>query len=458
MSKYKFIDLFAGLGGFHLALEELGHKCVFASELRPELQKLYAENFPGTPIYGDITKIPVDKIPSHDILCAGFPCQPFSQAGKRLGFSEDRGNLFNNIMEILEFHRPKYVFLENVQNLKNHDNGNTWKVINETLSTLYDIKETILSPHQFGTPQHRFRIYIVGRLKSESITKPLEGFDFPEPKHYECDIKTIVDESAKDFMHLRNDTRNHLSIWQEFLDELYKHGRKLPTFPIWAMEFGASYEFEELAPAFQSINQLKNKKGKLGVIVKGSSVKECLSYLPNYAITNKNKKFPAWKIQFIKRNREFYEQHKEWLDSWLPNIKTFENSHQKFEWNCGHEENPTIFNKIIQFRPSGIRVKKPTYSPALVLTTTQIPIFPWINLPNESLSGDEGLKGRYMTKEEAASLQGMQRLKNYPETIPAAFKAFGNAVNVDLVKKIAEKLINHEPNRKSINCTAAECI
>jgi DNA (cytosine-5)-methyltransferase 1 len=141
---FKFIDLFAGLGGFHLALEELGHECVFASEIRPDLQKLYSENFPLTPIYGDITQIPVDKIPSHDVLCGGFPCQPFSQAGKRLGFSEERGNLFSNIMEILEYHKPKFVILENVQNLKNHDEGNTWKVIRMKLSNLYDVKETIV--------------------------------------------------------------------------------------------------------------------------------------------------------------------------------------------------------------------------------------------------------------------------------------------------------------------------
>jgi DNA (cytosine-5)-methyltransferase 1 len=254
-------------------------------------------------------------------------------------------------------------------------------------------------------------------------------------------IKTIVDESATDFMPLRDDTRKHLIIWQEFLDELYKHGGKLPTFPIWAMEFGASYDFEELSPAYQLINNLKNKIGKFGNLVKGNSKADCLSYLPNYAITNKSQKFPPWKIQFIKRNREFYLENKEWLDLWLPKIKNFENSHQKFEWNCGTEDNPTIFNKIIQFRPSGIRVKKPTYSPALVLTTTQIPIFPWIKLPNKSICNEEDLRGRYMTKDEAAKLQGMQRLKKYPETIPAAFKAFGNAVNVDLVKKIAEKLI-----------------
>lgn len=456
--KYQFIDLFAGLGGFHLALEELGHKCVFASELQSDLQKLYSENFPMTPVYGDITRIPVKQIPSHDILCGGFPCQPFSQAGKRLGFSEVRGSLFGNIMEILEYHKPKYFILENVQNLKNHDNGNTWKVINETLSNLYDVKEAILSPHQFGTPQHRFRIYIVGKIKDENDAEPLKNFQFPEPKHYECDIRNIINETATEFMHLRNETRNHLLIWQEFVDELYKHGSKLPTFPIWAMEFGASYDFEDVAPAFQSVEQLTDKKGKFGCVIQGSSKDNCLSFLPNYAVTNKSERFPKWKVQFIKRNREFYAQNKLWLDQWIPKVKQFENSHQKFEWNCGTEENPTIFNKIIQFRPSGIRVKKPTFSPALVLTTTQIPIFPWVNLPSESLDEGKVLKGRYMTKDEAASLQGMQRLKKYPETIPAAFKAFGNAVNVDLVKKIAEKLISHESNRKSINFTAAESL
>lgn len=458
IKKIKFIDLFAGLGGFHLALEELGHKCVFASELQPELQRLYIENFPNTPMFGDITEIPITKIPQHDILCAGFPCQPFSQAGKRLGFTEVRGSLFGNIVEILEYHKPKYVILENVQNLKNHDEGNTWKVINETLSKLYDVKESILSPHQFGTPQHRFRIYIVGKLKSKLNMKPLDNFEFPKAGRYECDIKSIIDKSATDFMHLRNETRNHLLIWQEFISELYRHGGKLPTFPIWAMEFGANYDFEELAPAYQLIKQLKNKKGKFGKTLKGTSKQDFLSFLPNYAITDKSKVFPPWKIQFIKRNREFYEHNKIWLDTWLPKIKNFENSHQKFEWNCGGEENPTLLNKIIQFRPSGIRVKKPTYSPALVLTTTQIPIFPWVVLPRESSTLEEELVGRYMTKGEAASLQGMQRLKKYPETIPAAFKAFGNAVNVDLVKKIAEKLINHESNRKSINYTSTKSI
>ena len=127
----KFIDLFAGLGGFHLALQRLGHECVFASELRTDLQALYKKNFPQTPrIEGDITKVDLASIPQHDILCAGFPCQPFSQAGYRQGFLDEkgRGNMFNYICEIIrlkEDNKPSFLLLENVANLRGHDNGNT---------------------------------------------------------------------------------------------------------------------------------------------------------------------------------------------------------------------------------------------------------------------------------------------------------------------------------------------
>ena len=120
-------------------------------------------------------------------------------------------------------------------------------------------------------------------------------------------------------------------------------------------------------------------------------------------IKGEQKEFPDWKKYYIKANREFYTKHKSWLKDWLPKIQDFENSHQKFEWNCGDKVPLIINDKIVQFRPSGIRVKMPTYSPALVLTTTQIPIFPWVVTPN-------GEKGRYMTKTEAAKLQCMEGL------------------------------------------------
>jgi DNA (cytosine-5)-methyltransferase 1 len=151
-----------------------------------------------------------------------------------------------------------------------------------------------------------------------------------------------------------------------------------------------------------------------------------LEQLPIYARTDQ-KEFPTWKINYIKRNREFYKKNKTWIDRWLPQIKNFENSHQKFEWNCGAKDKLTIQDKIVQFRPSGIRIKKPTFSPALVLSSTQIPIFPWL--------------GRYMTKREAAKLQGMEKLKYLPTTTPKAFRALGNAVNVQIVKSIVKNLI-----------------
>ncbi|WP_081741556.1 DNA cytosine methyltransferase [Bacteroides reticulotermitis] len=156
----KFIDLFAGLGGFHLALEKLGHKCVFASEIISELRELYQTNH-GMECSGDINAIKIKDIPKHDILCAGFPCQPFSQAGFQRGFEDEKsGNFFYKIMEILEHHKPEFVFLENVPNLKTHDGGKTYEIIHTTLETLYDVREDIISPHYFGIP-HIVLVFIL---------------------------------------------------------------------------------------------------------------------------------------------------------------------------------------------------------------------------------------------------------------------------------------------------------
>lgn len=437
--EFTFIDLFAGLGGFHLAMESLGGKCVFASELKEDLRKLYKINFPETKtIVGDITSDEnLNKVPPHDVLCAGFPCQPFSQAGKRQGFKDKkaRGSMFDYICKIIKVHRPKYIFLENVANLKGHNKGKTWKTIQQKMDALeYNIHDAILSPHQFDIPQHRKRIYIVG--KRRDLNGETFNFVFPSPetKSGKKTIHDIIDEKDTNYMPIKNGTREQLSLWQEFLDKTIQNGETIPRFPIWAMEFGATYFFEDEAPAHQTLEMLQGKKGHLGKNVNGKTKKECLALLPIYAQKSKKKVFPKWKISYIQKNRDFYDRNKKWLDPWLKKVKDQANSFLKFEWNCG-EVDPIINDKIVQFRASGIRVKLATYSPALNLVGTQIPIFPWIPLPNSNQCG------RYMTVKEAARLQGMEKLKFSKLTNSRIYEALGNAVNVRIVKKIAERLL-----------------
>ncbi len=441
----KFIDLFAGLGGFHLALQKLGHECVFASELKEDLRKLYEINFGGEIIHGDILSIKPEDIPAHDILCAGFPCQPFSQAGKREGFKDkkERGNFFFTICKIIEYHRPKYVMLENVSNLNGHDGGDTMSVILRELNKLeYDVPTPeILSPHQFGIPQHRRRVYIVAVDRKKG---GIGDFKYPTPLKKKTNIKSVIDESSTNYMHIKPETRHQLDVWQEFIDKTMEHDGKLPRYPIWAMEFGANYPISP-APAFNTVENLKGKKGNHGQSIKGDELSQCLVQLPVYARTASTKEFPKWKIRYIQENRAFYERNKEWLKGWLKKVESFENSHLKLEWNCGPDATTTLEDKIIQFRASGIRVKLPTFAPALNLVGTQIPICLWIHLPAESLQDGEPDKGRYMTIREAAALQCMENLKFGNESFQLSqariYEALGNAVNVEVVTRIAKNLI-----------------
>ncbi len=181
--KFTFIDLFAGIGGFRMALQNLGGKCVFSSEWDAQAARTYFYNYGEYP-FGDITLESTKQyIPDNfDILCAGFPCQAFSLAGKRLGFAETRGTLFFDIAEILRRKQPKAIFLENVKGLAIHDKGKTLKTILNTLDEVgYIVPEPqIINAMYFGVPQHRERIYIVGFRKDLGITP--EDFTYPEQK------------------------------------------------------------------------------------------------------------------------------------------------------------------------------------------------------------------------------------------------------------------------------------
>ncbi|MCH9845477.1 MAG: DNA cytosine methyltransferase [Alphaproteobacteria bacterium] len=170
--QFKIIDLFAGIGGIRLGFEHWGCKTVFSSEIDPYAQKMYQENFKEMP-FGDINDIEPANIPDHDILLAGFPCQPFSIAGKGLGFSDTRGTLFFNIEKILKEKMPKAFLLENVKRLKNHDDGRTFSVIKSSLENLgYTIHYKILNTLDYGLPQKRERIYIVGFKEKINFTFP----------------------------------------------------------------------------------------------------------------------------------------------------------------------------------------------------------------------------------------------------------------------------------------------
>jgi DNA (cytosine-5)-methyltransferase 1 len=198
---YKFIDLFAGIGGFHLAFHRLGAECVFASEWDDLARKTYEHNFRATAsglfssenFKGDITKVNKKEIPDFDILCGGFPCQPFSQAGFKLGFEDARGTLFFDIAEILDVKRPKAFFIENVRGLLKHDEGRTFKVINNTITKDlgYSLHYAIVKASDHGLPQHRPRLFMVG------FRDPEVPFNIPPKRTLEFTMSDVMKGKVK---------------------------------------------------------------------------------------------------------------------------------------------------------------------------------------------------------------------------------------------------------------------
>lgn len=383
MNKFRFIDLFAGIGGFHQAMTNLGGSCVLASEIDEHAIQTYMTNY-GIDSAHDITKIQNEDIPQHEVLCGGFPCQAFSKAGKRMGFADEtKGTLFFQITRILQTAQPQYIILENVRNLMSHDSGNTIRVIQGALLELgYNIKIVIMSPHQLGIPQLRERVYILG-VRNDIYSGELH-FDIPQREKGSVNIydSRIIEEAPAEKYFINEHEDMVLNCWDEFYKGIKE---KVIGYPIWSSEFGSITDLEGL---------------------------------------------PKWKADFCKKNRQLYLNNKDFIDLWLKKwnyLQDFTPTERKMEWQAG-DSIDTIWDAFIQFRPSGIRVKRPDAFPALV-AMVQIPII--------------GKYKRRLTPREAA------RLQSFPESfIPnpndhQAYKQFGNAVNVNCVEFLAKQLFTY---------------
>lgn len=395
LPQFKFIDLFCGIGGFHQAMSDLGGECVYASDIDADCRKTYARNY-GIMPEGDITQVDAERIPAHDVLCAGFPCQSFSKAGKRLGFADEtKGTLFFDICRILKYHMPKYALLENVRNLASHDGGNTWRVIHDTLEALgYNVidEPVIFSPHYIGVPQHRERVFIMCVRKDVGKLPP---FCFNAEKIPVCSIDDIllddIDIPDLSSYQLKLDQIEWIDNWNEFIQNIKCD--KLPGFPIWA---------------------------------------DCLCPIEENPFYSEMSNLPRWHYNFIIKNNELWQHNRDFIAYWLPKAKQNKNffgAKAKLEWQAGNVNSPDIWDNIMQIRPSGLRVKPGTYFPALVaITQTSI----------------VGKRRRFLTPRECARLQSFPDTFLYDEKRAQAYKQFGNSINVGLVKFFARYMFGDE--------------
>lgn len=425
--KLRFVDLFAGLGGFHIALTRLGHDCVLASESDPELREVYARNF-GIEPHGDIRAINPHSVPRFDILCGGFPCQPFSKAGLQAGLAcEHNGDLAGVVVQWIKARRPKYVLLENVPNFERHDGGRTWRWLDQELRHAgYPlVQKMVLSPHRFGVPQIRERLFIVAARDAAT------PFAWPEPSDEPTNICSVLGP-AEQGVRISTKIEQAIEAWAEFV-RLYPKSAKKPHFPIWAAEFGATYPYLTAAP-LTNCQVARRGRGSFGAPLADLSEKHMEEALPPYA--RSTHAFPSWKKDFISLNRQLYRENKNWIDPWLKRLAGFEHSYQKFEWNfdIGTED---VWDSVIQMRGSGIRAKSPRTAPALIASSTsQVPIIGW--------------ERRYMTARECARLQNMGELKELPRTFTATTRALGNAVNAHVVERVARQLVGEAPRLRLV--------
>lgn len=422
----RFIDLFSGIGGFHAAGESFGWECVFASEIDKSASEVYELNWKMKPS-GDIReftgKASINKVPEHDVLFAGFPCQPFSKSGKQLGMSEDRGSLFYDILHILKVYQPAMVVLENVRNIAGPKHRHEWDFIIESLRKAgyrVSTKPFVVSPHRIpptygGSPQARERVFIVGtRVPSEmkSLKSDNEELVFPtdfdgwDPSNWNLAKHLPIDSSnSKDTLkyRLKEDEVEVINAWDALLQVMLKerNGLRLPGFPLWSDIWGKRPIYEKVADA------------------------------------------PDWKRDFEAKNRRFYLEHRQIIDQWFreyPIIRQSGPSRRKLEWQA--QDMQSIWDGLIHIRPSGIRVKRATYVPTLV-AITQTSIY--------------GPQKRRLSVRESARLQGMRDDFDFgSQSDQASYKQLGNGVSVGAVYQVVRAAV--ERDQEILTITAPKLV
>ena len=403
---FTFIDLFAGIGGFHAALGALGGECVYASEWDKDSARIYERNWNLKPD-GDLTlsaNAEVMNVPHHDVLVGGFPCQPFSKSGRQMGMEETRGTLFWNIAKIIEVRKPSLVLLENVRNIAGPRHIHEWEVIIKTLRDLgYRVSEQplVVSPHQIrpeygGRPQVRERVFIAATKIPKGTPNFKRNVDVPNldsasrawnPQKWnlsrDLPLEKLSTVKSRASVALSAAELEWIDAWDDFVVTMRQKlkGKPLPGFPIWVDEWVLEKD-------------LKIPKGT-----------------------------PEWKATFLRKNSEFYTKNKTVLNKWLKkwnHLEHFPPSRRMFEWQA--QDTKTLWEAIMHFRPSGIRAKKATYVPALV-AITQTSII--------------GKQKRRITVREGARLQGLPDWFDFVDQADKlTYKQLGNGVNVGAVYNV----------------------
>lgn len=398
-----------------MALERLGHECVFACEIDEELRQIYQSNFGLRPA-GDIRRVKPEDVPPHEVLCAGFPCQPFSLAGKKKGAAcPDSGKLIDDVFRLVRHHLPQYVLLENVPNIMTIADGSFWAYINGCFKRLgYCVEHKIYSPLQFGMPQQRLRLFVVARRDDAP------PFVWPDPKSIPVrPLSEFIGTAVDSLRQIEPPKLALLEKWNRLL-------AKVPlntSHTILASEFGATYPLDGL-PARRP---WRNYAGAFGDPLGTASDREtAIQRLPHYAAENGGV-VPKWLQPYVMTSRRLYTQAPAFLDQWKCGMSSLPNSWQKLEWR-GDRANQNLWNHTVQFRASGVRVMRTSMAPSLVaMTPTQTPII--------------GPKKRYLSVREAASLQALEGLSVFPQNNERAFRALGNAVNASIVHEVAKAVL-----------------